>query len=91
MKSGLHSGLGRVAQRRGNALAQAAAPTKGGTSSEQGQGAGNCGGWRPNEDLNGVTGAVESPGAEQSGCGDAEARKSSAGKIASLWIGEPET
>ena len=40
-ESGPQSGLGRCAQRSGDALAQAAGPTEGGTSSEQGQGAGN--------------------------------------------------
>ena len=78
-QAGLQSALGRRAQRSGDALAQAAAPTEGGSRAEQGKWAGHRG-WRPNEDLNGVTGAVESPGAEQSGCGDAEARESAAGK-----------
>jgi hypothetical protein len=44
--SGRQSGQGRRDQRSGDALAQTAAPAKGGASTEQGQGAGNAGcGW----------------------------------------------
>jgi len=40
-ESRLQSGLGRGAQRSGDALAEAAAPAEGGTDTEQGQGAGD--------------------------------------------------
>ena len=67
--SGPHSGLGRRAQRSGAALAQAAAPTKGGAGAKQGEGAGNCCGWLAKNNLNRLIGAVQRPGADQPRCG----------------------
>ena len=63
--SGLQSGLGRRAQRSGDALAEATAPTEGGCGAEQGQGAGDSSGWWAKKCLNSVTGAIQGPGTEQ--------------------------
>ena len=72
--SGLQSGLGRGAQRSGDPLAQATAPTEGGCGAEQGQGAGDSsGGWIAKEQLDRLTGAGKGPSADQARCGEAEA------------------
>jgi len=86
-ESRLQSGLGRGDQRSGNTLAEATAPAEGGSGTEEGQGAGNCGGrrrWCTDYDLNGVKCGVgvravlglERPGSEQACGGEADARKS---------------
>jgi hypothetical protein len=73
-ESGRQSGLGRGAQRNGDAPAQAAAPAEGGGGTEQGQGAGGCccrccrG---PNDHLDRLTGASKGPSADQACCGEA--------------------
>ena len=73
-ESELQSDLGRRAQRSGDAFAQAAAPTEGGASSEQGKGARDgCSYWITKEDLDRLARAGEGPSADQTRCGKAEA------------------
>ena len=64
---GCKSVLGRGGQRLSDAVAQATAPTEGGSGAQQGQGAGDSRWWRSGakERLNRVTGAIQGPGTEQ--------------------------
>ena len=72
----MQSGLGRRAQRSGDALPQAAAEAEGGASAKQRQRTWSCRsrcGWWADECLNRLTGAVKGPGTDQARSGEAEA------------------